>query len=577
MHVTKRTAKLTLPAGHVVNVNILIETHKKIMSIDTEHLAAKTVMETPNTELLTPATVTLTDTAHDRSFVTEVVASNAGPRDYYGAAVAVDGNRLIVGAHLEDTMAYNAGKVYVYDWNGGAYVEVSQLTASDAQGGDQFGTSVAVSGNRLIVGAVGKSTTTYHAGKVYVYEWNSGTSTYDEVTTVLASTAATNTWFGTSVALSSDSSRLVVGAYGDGTGGLEAGKVYVYNWNSITSTYDEVTTVLASTAAAKDWFGGSVALSGDGIRLVVGAPLEDSVGLDAGKVYVYNWNSTTSTYDEVAQLTASDTQVNDQFGSSLAISSDKLVVGAQYEDTPVVNAGKVYVYTWNAATSVYDEVTTITASNAVANDYFGSAVAISGNRLVVGASGEDTGGLQAGKVYSLDLYAEITNGGRFTLLSSNVAPHSELGYMVYYDKKYNDIIVIPSLELYKSMSYLNNQILTILGYGVNFSGVAGDKLPALNPLYDVKSTLAGLTNYVKNQARGVYYERMVTPTLNYSSASISPVLLINFGTPLTMFPVLNFVTDINVFGYDSLFTNNPQHLGNQKLQDIGTLVVGIPL
>jgi len=173
--------------------------------------------------------------------------------------------------------------------------------------------------------------------------------------------------------------------------------------------------------------------------------------------------------------------------------------------------------------------------------------------------------------------ADPTLAGRFTLLSSNEAPHSGLGYMLYYDNKYNDIIVIPSLEIYKSMSYLNNQMLTISGYGVNFSGISGDKLPALNPLYDIKSTLANLTNYVKNQVRGVYFERMITPTRNYSSASVSPILLINFGTPAMMFPVLDFVTDINVFGYDSLFTNSPQQLGNQKLQNIGTLVVSIPL
>jgi len=520
---------------------------------------------------VTPSTITLTDSTHDASFIAEVVASNAGTRDLFGSSVAVgdNGNRLVVGARLEDTAGLDTGTVYVYDWNAAtsAYIEVAQLTASNAVAGDHFGSSVAISGTRLVVGANAADVVAISTGTVYVYDWNG--VAYVEVAQLTASNAGAWDYFGMSVAISG--TRLVVGAHLEDSAAVNTGKVYVYDWNGVA--YVEVAQLRASDAQANDRFGMSVALSGT--RLVVGAHLEDTAAVDAGKVYIYEWNPTTSAYIEVAQLTASDPLASAYFGGAVALSGNRLVVGAYGVDAVAINSGKVYVYDWNG--TAYTEVTTITASDAQANDYFGSSVALSGDRLLVGAYFEDTAGLNAGKVYSLDLYAEITNGGRFTLLASNVTPHSELGYMVYYDKKYNDIIVIPSLELYRSMSYINNQILTISGYGVNFSGNAGDKLPTLNPLYDIKSTLANLTTSVKNQVRGVYFESMVTPTLNYSSASISPVLLINFGTPLTMFPVLNFVTDINVFGYDSLFTNSPQHLGNQKLQNTGTLVVSIPL
>jgi len=330
--------------------------------------------------------------------VSTLLASDAEARDYFGTSATVDGTRLVVGASCQNSPAIDAGKVYIYDWDGSAYIEVAQLTASDTQADDYFGKSVAVSGSRLAVGADGKATTGINAGKVYIYEWNDTTSVYDEVTTIIASDTRAYDWFGMSVALSGN--RLVVGATGEDTAGLNAGKVYVYDWNG--SAYSEVSQLTASEAHAHDWFGVSIALSSDSNRLVVGAHAEDSAAVNTGKVYIYEWNDTTSVYDEVLQLTASDAQANDWFGSSVAISGNRLVVGACGENTAGVEAGKVYVYNWNGATSVYDEVTTITASDADANDWLGRSVTADGDRLVVGACGDDTAGPAAGKVYIYD-------------------------------------------------------------------------------------------------------------------------------------------------------------------------------
>ncbi|MDQ6990809.1 MAG: hypothetical protein Q9M11_03655, partial [Mariprofundaceae bacterium] len=167
--------------------------------------------------------------------------------------------------------------------------------------------------------------------------------------------------------------------------------------------------------------------------------------------------------------------------------------------------------------------------------------------------------------------------GRYLLLSTNMAPHNNLEYAVYYDNKYGDILVIPTLETYASMPYINSSNLTIAAYAGNFSGTSGDRLPTPNTGYNVKSTLAEVAKYTNNQSKGVYYQKLVTPTLNYSSTSIYGTLLVNFGTPALMFPTLGFVTDINVFGYDSLFESNPQHLGKQPIVNTGTLVLELPL
>jgi len=319
-----------------------------------------------------------------------LLASDVEAHGYFGVSVAISGNRLVAGAQYEGAVGVNPGKVYIYDWDGSAYVEVTTLTAPGAQAYDLFGSSVAIDGDRLVVGSHGDDTAGVSAGKVYVYDWNG--IAYVEVTTITASDAQAYGRFGKSVAVSGD--RLMVGVDGPDTAGVDTGSVYVYDWNGIA--YVEVAQLLASDAQATDRFGSSVAIDGTGTRLVVGADGDYNVG----KVYVYDWNGATSAYDEVAQLTASDAQAYDLFGSSVAIDGTRLMVGAQLEDTAGLNAGKVYVYDWNG--SAYIEVAQLTASDAQADDNFGSSVALSGSRFVVGALREGTAAVTAGKVGIFD-------------------------------------------------------------------------------------------------------------------------------------------------------------------------------
>jgi len=319
-----------------------------------------------------------------------LTASDASNADGFGISVALYGNRLVVGAYREATATTDAGKVYIYDWNGSQYVEVGQLTASDADYQDYFGFSVALYGNRLVVGAYTEDTATTDAGKVYIYDWNG--SQYVEVGQLTASDADYQDNFGVSVALYGN--RLVVGAYREDTTGSNAGKVYIYDWNG--SQYVEVGQLTASDASNEDGFGISVALHDD--RLIVGAYYNDTATQDEGKVYIYDWNG--SQYVEVGQLTASDGAYKDNFGVSVALYGNRLVVGAYREDTATTDAGKVYIYDWNG--SQYVEVGQLTASDADYQDYFGFSVALYDDRLVVGAYTEDTVGSNAGKVYYYD-------------------------------------------------------------------------------------------------------------------------------------------------------------------------------
>ena len=226
--------------------------------------------------------------------------------------------------------------------------EVSKLTASDAQGGDVFGSSVALSGDGLIamVGAIYEDTAASNAGKVYTYKRADIDSEWTEVSQLTASDAQGSDVFGSSVALSSDGLIAMVGAMYEDTAVSDAGKVYTYKRADIDSEWTEVSKLTASDAQGSDVFGSSVALSGDGLIAMVGAMYEDTAAGDAGKVYTYKRANIDSEWTEVSQLTASDSQWSDVFGSSVALSSDGLIamVGAMYEDTAANNAGKVYTY-----------------------------------------------------------------------------------------------------------------------------------------------------------------------------------------------------------------------------------------
>ncbi|MHC4272933.1 MAG: FG-GAP repeat protein, partial [Planctomycetota bacterium] len=153
----------------------------------------------------------------------------------------------------------------------------------------------------------------------------------------------------------------------------------------------EVAKILASDGADSDDFGMSVAVSGDVV--VVGANRNDDNGADSGSAYVYRWNS--SSWVET-KLLPSDGAADDYFGHSVAVSGDVAVVGAHQNDDAGADSGSAYVFRWNGASWLE---TKLTASDGAAGDEFGFAVAVSGDVVVVGARGDDDNGDYSGSAY----------------------------------------------------------------------------------------------------------------------------------------------------------------------------------
>lgn len=311
----------------------------------------------------------------------------------FGNSVSIDGNRAIIGAIYED---YDQGAAYIFERDGsGSWLEAAKLLSSDIEEDDRFGVSVSISGDVAIVGAKYGGTDGYptydEEGAAYLFE-RDGSGSWLEMAKIQASDKKIDDLFGQSVAISED--RVIVGAPGENTSGDGTGAVYFFERDG-GGSWHEVAKIQASDKEAEDRFGGSVAISGN--RAIVGASGEDTGGNSTGAAYVFE-RAGTGAWVEVAKVQADDKEAFDYFGVSVSISGNRAIVGASGEDTGGSGTGAVYLFE-RTGSGAWHEKAKWQASDKQVNDYFGKSVAISGKRVIVGASGEDTGGSNAGAAY----------------------------------------------------------------------------------------------------------------------------------------------------------------------------------
>ncbi|MFV1991644.1 MAG: FG-GAP repeat protein, partial [Acidimicrobiales bacterium] len=200
----------------------------------------------------------------------KLVASDAAKFDYFGASVSISGDTLVVGARIDGDAGPKSGSVYVFIRSGTTWTQQAKLTANDAVAGDQFGQSVAISGNTLVVGAHLADDKGSASGSAYVFV-RSG-STWIQRAELSGSDTTANDRFGVDVAISGKT--IVVGADGDDDAGSWSGSAYVFTRKG--KNWSQQAKVKAKDAAAYDYFASSVAISGDSI--VIGANRDDHAG-----------------------------------------------------------------------------------------------------------------------------------------------------------------------------------------------------------------------------------------------------------------------------------------------------------
>ena len=279
---------------------------------------------------------------------------------------------------MNDDNGTNSGSVYVYTRTSptAQFGNEQKITAYDAASTDLFGRSTSLYENTLVVGAYGDDDGGVSgSGSVYVYTRTSPTAQFGNVQKITAGDPVRNAYFGLSTFLYKNT--LVVG-------GTNSGAVYVYTRTSPTAQFGDEQKLTASDGAADDSFGRSTSLYEN--TLVVGAYRDDDNGTNSGSVYVYTRTSPTAQFGNEQKITAYDAAAEDNFGYSVFLYENTMVVGAYRDDDNALNSGSVYVYTRTSPTAQFGNVQKITASDGAANDKFGISTSLNENTLVVGAS-----------------------------------------------------------------------------------------------------------------------------------------------------------------------------------------------
>jgi len=359
---------------------------------------AKTVIDATNFSIINQAD-TEPNVTINADQVKKIVASDLEASDYFGRSVSISGDYAIIGCDRKDVPPGNddEGAAYIFyrdpdnpnnQWN-----QVKKIVASDPEVNAYFGTSVSISGDYAVVGADGKDESPGNddEGAAYIFyrDPDNPSNQWSQVKKIVASDKETNARFGSSVSISGD--YAIVGAYlKDESGFNHAGAAYIFyrDPDNPSNQWDQVKKITASDLEVSANFGVSVSISGD--YAVVGANLKDEPpgNDDEGAAYIFyrDPDNPSNQWSQVKKIVASDLERQDNFGISVSISEDYIVVGANLEDGDLGAEGAAYIYyKYQGGGDNWGQIKKIVADERSDNDSFGWSVSISGDYIVVGA------------------------------------------------------------------------------------------------------------------------------------------------------------------------------------------------
>ncbi|NPU98723.1 MAG: cadherin-like domain-containing protein [Candidatus Omnitrophica bacterium] len=311
-------------------------------------------------------------------------------REWFGYSVAVSGDTVAVGAYGSQS---GAGAVYLFERDSGAgdrWVLIKKIMASDGEADDRFGSSLAFSGNTLLVGAPGKKA---NQGGAYLFERNQGgIREWGEVVKLIPREAATGGRFGIAVALEGDTA--VVGM--DWVEDFRGEAIVFERHAGGKNQWGQVQPLSHGGLNPFDFFGSAVAVYGN--TILVGACGDDEQGQNAGAAYVFiRENHPENPWRPVQKLMVVDGAAEEQFGSAVAIHADRLLIGAPWNAERGEYAGAVYVFELVDGTNPsWRMARKLTAYDGQERDRFGRAVASSGDAVAAGTYHDDD---RSGAVY----------------------------------------------------------------------------------------------------------------------------------------------------------------------------------
>jgi len=313
-----------------------------------------------------------------------LIADDGAARDEFGSSVSISRDTVVIGAPNSGTATNpDQGAVYVFVRSGAAWTIRQKLTANDGAADDSFGAAVAISGDTVIVGAVADDIeANENQGSAYAFARSGGVWSFRQKLTAPDGARLDN--FGNAIAISGDT--VVVGAYQDNIGAtISQGSAVVFVRSGASWSFQQK--LAAQDGAEDDQFGCSVAISGD--YIVVGSCRSDiNGGLNQGAAYVFARSGAVWSFQQ--KLIAQDGADIDLFGISVALRGDTVLVGAHVDDIGAAeNQGSAYLFSRSGAT--WTQRQKLTAQEGAADEFFGQAVALGDDAIVVGAPGADVG------------------------------------------------------------------------------------------------------------------------------------------------------------------------------------------
>jgi hypothetical protein len=421
------------------------------------------------------------------TYQSKVKAPDAAQNDNFGQSVSIsgDGSYAIAGTPGGDDNGFDSGCAYIFSRSGTSWSYQSKIAAPGPGPGDRFGNGVSISGDGAyaIVGAAGDDEVIIDCGSVYIFSRSGSTWSFQQK--ILAPDRGTNSYFGQSVAISSDGSYALVGSSGFDRPGQpindNVGAAYVFSRSGTSWTFQSKIT--APDPGPSDYFGVSVSISGDGAYALMGANRGDEGAPDSGCAYIFSRSGTSWTFQQ--KIAAPDPGPQDYFGVSVSISGDGAyaLMGAAGGDEGAPQSGAAYIFSRSGTSWSYHSK--ITAPDPGPQDYFGNSVSISvsGNEYyaIAGVQQDDVTYSDQGSAYIYSLSVDtltvstpiVADGSLLSFTGQHICfPEGPMGQGLVVSANKNKYVSLNGSLTTGTSAIKSSEALPV----VSLSNVANDRL-----------------------------------------------------------------------------------------------------
>jgi FG-GAP repeat len=314
--------------------------------------------------------------------------------DEFGRSVSISGDYILIGNPEDDDMGPRSGSAYIFRWNGSTWIQNTKLVAPDGTSTAQFGCSVSISGEYALVGAFRDKAGGNQAGAAYIWRHSGGVWVY--VDKLVPAVPEPNSEFGNAVV--TDGNYAVISAHRAEHMGKGTGVIYIFERNGLNWVEDAK--LAADDLGDAAYYGNDANVLGN--TLMVGAIGEASAGSYTGAVYVYDHSGTS--WDFKQKLMASDTIGDARFGRSIALWNTWALIGAETVDGVVTDTGAAYIFRLVAGT--WTEQAKLEPSDPIPGQGFGFSVDMCPNYALIGSPFYSDSVDNSGKLYLLTLEAD---------------------------------------------------------------------------------------------------------------------------------------------------------------------------